>query len=250
MRWTRTLRLRFRSLLRSGRVERELDEELQYHLDRLIESCVAAGMTREDACALARREMGGIEQRKEECRDARGLRWADSLVQDLRYGCRVLRRHPGFALIASLTLALGIGANTAIFTLVNAVLIAPLPYRSPRQLVSITGAFPTGAVAAMREELRTMEPAAYAEGHEFTLTGTGEAVHLIGARVSAELFAVLGVLPRLGRPFYSGEDRAGHDNLVILSQTLWQERFAAAPDIIGLVIELDGTARRIVGVMP
>jgi putative ABC transport system permease protein len=173
-----------------------------------------------------------------------------TLWQDLRYGLRMLAKNPGFTAIAVLTLALGIGANTAIFSLVDGILLQPLPYARPDQLVSVTGSYPRGAFVAMREQVRALDVATYAEGHEFNLTGRGEPVRLAGTFVSAELFSVLNALPEKGRTFYPGEDVAGQDHYVILSHALWEQRFAADPTIIGRSIELEGTNRQVVGVMP
>jgi putative ABC transport system permease protein len=174
----------------------------------------------------------------------------DELVQDLRFGCRVLLKNPRFTLLASLTLALGIGANTAVFSLVNGVLVAPLPYQNPEQLIGVDGTYPVGGLVAMRDELRTMDVAASSDGHEFNLTGWGEATRLTGARVSAELFSVLGVQPIAGRVFHTGEDRAGNSSFVLLSYALWEQRFGREPTIVGRVIQLDGIGRQVVGVMP
>jgi predicted permease len=172
------------------------------------------------------------------------------LFQDLRFGLRQLRKSPGFTAVAVLTLALGIGANTAIFSLVDGILLVPLPYSKPEQLVSVNGTYPKGALAAMREQIRTMDVGAYAEGHEFNLTGQGGPVRLTGTLVSAELFSILGARPEIGRTFYPGEDSAGQDNYVILSHTLWEQRFGKDTTIIGRSVELEGASRQVVGVMP
>jgi len=172
------------------------------------------------------------------------------IFQDVRFGLRQLRKSIGFTAVAAFTLALGIGANTAIFSLVSGILLQPLPYPRPAELVSITGTYPKGAFAAMREQINTMDVAAYAEGHEFNLTHVGEPVRLTGTAVSAELFSILGTRPELGRTFASGEDAPGRDNYVILSHDLWEQRFGGDPAIVGKSIALEGISREVVGVMP
>jgi predicted permease len=173
-----------------------------------------------------------------------------TLMQDIRYGIRILWKAPGFTAVAALTLALGIGANTGIFSLVNGILLAPLPFSSPEQLVSVRGTYPKGAFVALRKQVRTMDVASYAEGHEFNLTGNGEPIRLAGTMVSAELFSVLGARPEFGRIFYPEEDTGGQDNFVILSHALWEQRFGRDATIVGRSIELEGVSRQIVGVMP
>jgi putative ABC transport system permease protein len=171
-------------------------------------------------------------------------------LQDVYYALRMLRKNPGFTAIAVLTLALGIGANTAIFSVVSGVLLRPLPYPNPNQLVSVTGSYPRGAFVAMRERVHAMDVAVYAEGYEFNLTGLGDPLRLTGASVSAELFSILGVRPELGRTLRAGEDIAGQDSFVILSHALWQQKFAADPQIIGRWITLEGAGYQVIGVMP
>jgi predicted permease len=178
------------------------------------------------------------------------IAWLEALVQDIRYGLRVLRKNPGFTIIAVLTLALGIGANTSIFSLVNGILLQPLPYPQPDRLVRLTGYFPQGCLVALRDQAASMDVGTYAEGKDFNMTGWGEPVRLTGTLVSAELFSILGTPPALGRVFQEGEDRAGNDQSVILSYALWQQKFGADPQIIGKSIMLEGVGRQIIGVMP
>jgi predicted permease len=176
------------------------------------------------------------------------------LFQDVRFGFRQLRKSLGFAAVASFTLALGIGANTAIFSLVSGILLRPLPYPHPSELVSLGGnspiTYPKGAFVAMREQIHTMDVGAYAEGHEFNLTHVGEPIRLSGAAVSAQLLSILGTRPELGRTFAPGDDAPGRDSYVVLSHDLWERRFNQAADIIGKSIELEGVSREIIAVMP
>ena len=172
------------------------------------------------------------------------------LMQDVRFGLRQLHKSLGFTAVAAFTLAVGIGANTAIFSLVSGILLRPLPYPRPAELVSVTGTYPKGAFAAMREQVHTMDVAAYAEGHEFNLSHVGEPVRLTGTAVSAEMFSILGTRAELGRTFSAGEDAPGQDNSVVLSHDLWQQRFWGDPGIIGRAVDLEGVSRQVVGVMP
>ena len=171
-------------------------------------------------------------------------------MQDVAYGARVLRKSPGFTLAAVTTLALGIGANTAMFSLVNGILLRPLPFSDPDRLIRVTGSYPQGGVVALREQATTMDVASYAEGHDFNMTGWGEPLRLTGTIVSAELFSILGTPPALGRTFVPGEDLAGRDQAVIVSHALWQQRFGSDPAVIGRSLTLDGVGHLIVGVMP
>ncbi|MGH7291675.1 MAG: ABC transporter permease, partial [Myxococcota bacterium] len=172
------------------------------------------------------------------------------MLQDVGYGARVLRNSPGFTLVAAITLALGIGANSAMFSLVNGILLRSLPFPNPDRLVRVTGSYPQGGLVALRQHAKTMDLAAYAEGHDFNMTGWGEPVRLTGTLVSAELFQVLGTRAALGRTFLAGEDLAGRDRVVILSHALWQQRFGSDPSNVGRSIALDGEGRQIIGVMP
>jgi putative ABC transport system permease protein len=247
--WSR-LRSWSRTTFRRARMESEMDAELRFHLETFAEDLMRGGVPREEAMRRARIEFGGIERVKEEGREARGVKIMEALLQDLRYGARMLRKSPGFTSVAVLTLALGIGANTAIFSLVDGILLRPLPFAAPQNLVSITGTYPKGAFVAMREQMQSLDVAAYFEGHEFNLTGRGDPVRLSAVLVSAEFFSALGTRPELGRAFYPGDDIVGRDNYVILSHSLWQQRFGGDPSILGRSIDLEGVNREVVGVMP
>ena len=225
------------------------EQEIATHLEMSARDREDRGATPQQAAEAARREFGNVALVEHVTRDQWRGRWIEDLTQDLHHGVRLLRRNPGFTIIAVLTLALGIGANTAIFSLVNGILLRPLPYAHSNELVSINGTYPKGGLAALRERSKTMELAAYAEGYEFNLTGLGDPIRLSGTPVSAELFSILGSKASIGRSFRSGDDSAGKSSFVILSNNLWQRQFNADPNIIGHLITLDGVQRQIVGVM-
>ena len=248
--WLRQSFHRLRTFFRRAQLDRDLDAEISSHLQLAIEENLQRGLLPAEARRQALLRFGGRQQAMEQHRDARSLPFFETLLQDLCFAFRMFRKTPGFTVVAVLTLALGIGANTAIFSLVNGILLVPLPYPNPEQLVSITGTYPKGGVVAMREQMRTMDVAAYYEGHEFNLTGQGEPLRVIGTVVSAEFFSVLGARPELGRTFIPGEDIPGQDNYVVLSHALWQQRFASDPAIIGRPIRLEGISREVLGVMP
>ena len=250
MTWLRAVLARFAGMFQRTHREEELAAELESHVRMHTEDNERAGMSHEAARRDALMKLGGVEQSKEIYRDRRGLPWLETLQQDLRFGARMLRKNPGFTAVAVLTLALGIGANTAIFSLVNGILLRPLPFSQPGNLVSVTGTYPKGAFVAMREQTQSLDVATYFEGHEFNLTGRGEPVHLTGTLVSAELFMILGARTELGRPFYPGDDKVGQDNYVILRHALWEQQFGGDPAIIGKSIALEGTSREVIGVMP
>src|ERR1700724_1029556 len=192
------LRDRLRSLLdgllRRSRVESEMESELRFHLERRADDLAASGLGRPEADRLARLELGAIDAVKQDCRAARGLRWADELGQDLRYAFRLLRNEPAFTAAAVLTLALGIGVNTAIFSLFDAVLLKPLPYLQPERLVREGSFFPKGALLVFRQQSRALAGiAAYDTGGELNLTGDAEPERIGGSHVSPELFSTLGL---------------------------------------------------------
>jgi putative ABC transport system permease protein len=254
----RDLRYRLRALFRRGAVERELDDELRFHLERAIDEKVRAGHPPEEAARLARLELGGIEAVKEDCRDARGVRPIDDLVVDVRYGVRILRRAPAFTAVAVLTLALGIGANTAMFSLVDAILRHPLPYDRPEQLVRLHASKPSfdkGSISFpnfldWQARNRTFSAMAVARSGSFTLTGAGSAERVSAALISADYFTVLDVHPLLGRTLARGDDLPGKQAVVLLGERLWQRKYGAAQDIVGRTIVLDGKGYAVIGVMP
>jgi predicted permease len=235
---------------RNEQRQAQLEQEIKSHLQMAASDRVERGESPQHAQQAARREFGNVALVEQVTRDQWATLWLDEFLQDLRYAARMLRRNPSFPLIAVLTLALGIGANTAIFSLVNSILLRPLPYHQPEQLVQVTGTYPKGGIAAMRSQMQSMDVAAYMEGHEVNLTGRGAPVRLTATLVSAELFSVLGTPAELGRTLHSGEDLAAQNSYVILSHRIWQQRFAADPSVIGQWIKLEGLQRQIIGVMP
>jgi putative ABC transport system permease protein len=214
--------------------------ELEAHVAMETDRLVAEGLSPAAARDAALRTFGNVAAAEERFYESRRIMWLHDARRDVQYALRMLRRTPTFTCVAVLTLALGIGANTAIFSLVNGILLRPLPYPEPERLVSVTGTYPKGAFIEMRAWTRTMRVATYAEGHELNLTGLGAPVRLTGTLISAELLSVLGARPELGRTFQPGEDMAGRDSYVILSHAVWEQRFARDPAIVGRSITLDG----------
>src|SRR5215216_1294162 len=252
------LRLRLRALLRKAQMERELAEELRFHLEKEVEQNMARGMNAEEARLAALRSFGGVERVKEESRDVRGVRFLEELGQDLRYGARQLAKNPGFAAAAILTLGLGIGANTAIFSVVNAVLLRPLPFAEPERLVWLWDTQPQlpTAPASLPDFLdwkgqnQSFEHlAAFQSGSMFLDTGDGMRDTPVGL-VTPETFALFRVSPILGRTFTDEETLPGRFRVAVLSHALWQSRFGSDPNVLGRTIDVSGAPYTIVGVMP
>jgi len=242
-------------------METELDEELRAHLRHQVEKYVQSGLLVEEAKRRARLEFGGLDQVKEECRDARGVSLIETTLQDIRYGARKLARSPGFTAVAVATLALGIGANTLIFSVVNAAILHPLPFRDADRLVTEWATSPTIGYSGpgsltdkdymeWRDQNRVFSDIAAFRGQPTNLTGVGEPVRLNGATVTASLLRVLEVNPALGRAFAPDEETAGHNRVVQLSDRLWRSRFGSNPGVLGKAIKLDGESYTVIGVMP
>jgi predicted permease len=249
-RWLRVTQLRWRTVLRRRTAEQELADELAYHLEEETDRRVARGQPPADARRDVAAAFGGVERRKDECRDVRGFPTLESSLKDVRYGLASLRRQPSFTIVAVLALTLGTGATTAVFALLDGILFTRLPYPASERLVGAEVTYPGGAFDAARRDLRAMRVAAYVEGQAVTLEGDGPAVRVTAARVSAELFSVLGVDAAVGTVLRGGDDLVGRKRQVILSHALWQSRFGQSREAIGRALVLDGVAHEIAGVMP
>lgn len=240
--------------LRAGKADSELSREIESHLALLKDDFERKGLSREEARRAALRAYGGVEQTKELHRDARGFPWLDHFLKDLRYGIRTLVKNPTFTLVAVATLALGIGANTAIFSVVDAVLFRPLPYADSDRLVTLLhdGRNPVANANYIdwRDQTHSFDVMAAASYWSPNLTSENSPEHLYGLQVTQTLLPMLGVRPILGRLFLPGEDRVGANQEVILSHRLWQRRFHSDPAILGRTVMLDCVGYTIVGVMP
>ncbi|HEV2297323.1 MAG TPA: ABC transporter permease [Candidatus Acidoferrales bacterium] len=260
MRWLTKLLLRFRSLFRRTAADGELDSELRFHLEKQIAANISAGMSPAEARRQAMLEFGGVEELKEECRDMRGINWLQDFAQDVRYGLRMLRKSPGFTAVAVLTLALGIGANTAIFSIVDAVLLRTLPYPDPNQLVLmfVVPLKQQDALSAIsyrdftecRAQNRLFSEIAGNAFHDLTLTGAGEPAIVNTAAVTPEIFSLLGAKPLAGRTLLPEDGKQGAAPVAVLSENLWRSRFGSNPGIIGQSITLDMRSFAVVGVLP
>ncbi|HEV2388562.1 MAG TPA: ABC transporter permease [Candidatus Acidoferrales bacterium] len=250
---------RLLALLGHDREAGRLDEELREHFERLVEENRRKGMPGEQARAAARRSLGHRERIREAYHDQRSLPWVESLLQDLRFGLRMLLRNPGFATVAIATLALGIGANTVIFSVVNAVVLHPLPYHAPDRLVIVQErisklterpvSVPAPDVLTFQQKNRVFTAAAGYQDEFYDLTGGGRPRRIRAARVSWTLFPVLDVQPLVGRAFRPEEDDPGR-KVVVLGYALWKQQFGGDRSIVGRAIALDRKPYTVVGVMP
>ncbi len=242
-----------------SRREEEIREEIAAHLGMAIADKMAHGASHEEAERAARAEFGNTTHIAEVTRETSGSLWLERLGQDLRYGWRALRRTPAFTVVAVATLALAIGANSAVFTVVNSVLLQPLPFRNPARLYAISYGPANGPFESeiedrlyleFRRRVSRFERITGYASNEVTLTGSGDATRLPSALTSSTFFEVLGVQPAMGRGFAADEDQPGNDGVVILSDRLWRSRFGGDRAIVGKTITLNGVVRTIVGVMP
>jgi putative ABC transport system permease protein len=236
------------------REEARLDAELRDHVERQVADLRRAGRSEAEARRLAAISFGGVDQVREACRDARGTRWAHELVQDVRYGLRLLSRSPAFTLVVVVSLALGVGANTAIFTLIDGLLMRSLPVREPERLAFVAGGSLTNPIWEQIRDRRDLWAGALAWSEpRFDLAAGGEAMPVDGIYASGDLFAVLGIQPELGRLLVPADDVRGGGAtgpVAVISYRLWQQRYQGAIDVIGRTITLDRQAFTIVGVTP
>ena len=246
------------AFFKSQSLDKDLDDELRSHIEMATEDNQARGMDREAARTAALREFGGATQTKEASRTQRALPFLETLAQDIRFAWRQLRRSPGFTVTAVLTLALGIGGNTAVFSIVNGVLLNPLPFTHPEQLVGLHESkpnFENGSISYpnfldWRKNNHSFSWMAVARGYSFTVTGRGDAEQVNADFISSGYFSLLGVRPILGREFMQTEDQPGALPVAMISEGLWRRKFSASPSILGQTITLNGKNFSIVGVVP
>src|ERR1700726_3794156 len=253
----------FRSLFRKEQVSQELDEELNGFLEMAAEEKMKHGMSRKDALRAVRLERGNLEITKEVLRAAGWEFFVETCWQDLRFAARMLRKNPGFAAVAVLTLALGIGANTASFSVVNAILLRPLPFQDSGRLMMIWHTPPQKSFPGVARF--AVSPANYldwrSQNHVFdqlsaigfrslNLTGMGQPESVTGIAVAADFFSVLRIRPSAGRGFVADDDQPGRGNVVVVSYAFRQSHFGANENILGRTIKLDDQSYEIIGVMP
>lgn len=244
-----------RNLTRHRAVERDLADEVDSYVDLCTQRKMRSGLNEPEARRAALVELGGVEQVKEQVREVQLGHWLETLLKDLRFGLRSLGKSPGFTAVALLTLALGIGANAAIFSIINAVILRPLPYPEPARLVKVWPTKPLVSTSKadyleIKSRARSFDDIAAYSNWGFTLTGTGDPAKLDGARTTANLFSLLGVEAAVGRTFAADEDQPGKSDVAVLSHGLWQSRFGSDRGIVGRTITIDGRSLTVVGVMP
>src|SRR6185436_15071786 len=263
MKSLRALFMRVFGVFGSKKSDRDLSAEIDSHLQLHIDDNLRAGMTPVEARRRAVIALGGVEGTKEAYRDRRGLPAFESLVRDVRYGIRSLTKAPGFAIAGIVILGLGIGVNTAIFTVVNAVVLKPLPFADADRIMRVWHVPPQSTFAGMEvfalspanfidweAQNQVFEKMAIYQGGRPTLTGQGEADAVIAYRVSADLLPILGVSPKMGRGFSKAEDRDDVPRTALLAHSFWQSRFGGDASVIGRVITLDRVPYIVIGIVP
>jgi predicted permease len=254
----RRIFLRFYLLFADSKAEADLAREIAAHLVLLEDEYLCQGMSPEDARRAARLAYGGVEQAKELHRDERSFQGLSQILQDARYAFRQLRKSPAFTAVAVLTLALGIGANTAIFSVVNGVLLNPLPFHEPEQLIALHASmadYERGSISYpnfldWQKESHSFSAMAIYRAKGMSLTGMGEAERINGEFVSSDFFSLLGVKPLIGRTLAAGEDRIGAGPVVLISEGLWRRQFDSSPRVLGKIVTLDGKGFAVIGVVP
>jgi len=259
VRWLHQILFRLQPLFRKKKIEADMSEEMRVHLEMATEANLAAGMSPAEARAAARREFGGVEQAKEKFRDERGLPWLEDGLRDLRFAVRLLRKSPGFTFTAVAILALGIGANTAIFSAIHSFMLRPLPYDHAEELVVLNeNDLPRGveswSVAGpkyleWRRQSRSFQEMGALSVFTENLTGGDEPLPVVTCHVTPSCLRVWRFKPQLGRLFVEDEDRAGRNQLVIVSHRLWQHRFGGRRDIVGQTVRLDDQPHTVIGVL-
>ena len=254
----------FRRLLHKSQAESELDRELRSHLEQQIADYIASGMNSQEARRRAQMEFGGVERVKEEVRDTRWETRLENLYQDFRFALRMLAKDRQFSLLAILALALGIGAQAAVFSLVNEILLRPLIYRDPARLYVIQEVIPqlsnlypvlpvnAGHYLEWTQHCSSCESMALISTDDagLNLVGTGEPERISSEKVTGNYFSVLGIGAQIGRTLEPEDGQAGHDNIVVLSDSLWKRKFGGDPSVIGRSIVLNDTPLTVIGVLP
>ncbi len=245
MRWSKL----FRDIFRRNIVERELDEELRDHIARETDKNIATGMSPEDARRQALLQFGGLDQTKEECRDQRKTHWIESVLQDIRYGLRTLRKNPSFTAVAVITLALGIGANTAIFSLVYATLVKPLAYGNADRLITMRGNQSLPDILDVGRTSKTLENMGVYADWQFDILSASKPVEVKGAIVGGDVFPALAVNPAQGH-FFTHAENDDRSPVVVISNTFWHRFLGADPHVLGSKLTLGGALYEVIGVMP
>jgi len=257
--WYHEILTAFDALTHRTREERRMNDEMQFHLDMEARRLMSEhGMSEDEARQAAKRAFGGVERHKDAVRDERGTSWLEELAQDARFGLRTLSRRPGFTTIASLTLALGIGASTALFGVVKAVLLTPLPYSRPEGIAVLWSAWKGfdqtwlsyDEYEGWKSDIRAFANVGIFSDGAVNLTENGESDRLRAGFIDRDILPILGVTPALGRGFTAEEDVPNGPNVVIIGNDVWQRRFGADPSVVGRSIQINGRASLVVGVMP